>query len=47
MTEPFYGLTDCPKCGKMLPIVIGPEWSEAQYLCVCGSAFTFKIDVDE
>jgi len=47
MIESCYGLTSCPKCGKMVVIVISPEWAEAQYLCTCGSAFKFKSKDDK
>lgn len=44
MIETCYGLTSCPKCGKMVAIVISPEWIDAQYMCMgCGQAFMFKV----
>lgn len=44
MIESCYGLTDCPACGKLVAIVVSPEWADAQYLCPCGRAFMFKIE---
>lgn len=47
MIESCYGLTDCPKCGELVAIVISPEWIDAKYICRCGTAFMFKIKEDD
>jgi hypothetical protein len=51
MIDSCYGLTSCPVCGKLVAIVISPEWADAQYTCPppCGKTFEFRAldDVDE
>lgn len=51
MSDRHYGLTTCPTCGKLLPIIDGEseEIRLWQYICMgtpeapCGTAFKFEV----
>jgi len=42
-----FGCTPCPKCAKLVIVLDNDDWSRAQYICTCGTAFMFKIGEDE
>ena len=47
MSDPQnFGVTECPKCKKLVIIIEGEELPQWQFICTCGTAFELK-KIDE